>query len=104
MRNTTPPASRPSRPPARCRPRRRTSAGTCCWSSGGKIWPAEADRGWLSAPMRRLSLLLSLPLLLATPALAQQPQPVDDLPRIRITDPTRDLLRLAVPAAFGEGA
>jgi TolB protein len=35
-------------------------------------------------------------------ASAQQPAPVDDLPRIRITDPNRDLLRLGLPNAVGD--
>jgi TolB protein len=38
--------------------------------------------------------------LTAAPALAQKP--ADDLPVIRITDPNRDLLRLAVPDAVGD--
>jgi TolB protein len=39
----------------------------------------------------------------ARPALAQQP-PADDLPRIRIGAPERNLLRLAAPNASGDGA
>jgi TolB protein len=46
------------------------------------------------------SVLLTTLALAATPALAQKP--ADDLPVIRITDPNRDLLRLAVPDAVGD--
>jgi TolB protein len=34
---------------------------------------------------------------------AQQPPANEELPRIRITDPNRDLLRLAIPNAVGDG-
>jgi TolB protein len=47
------------------------------------------------------SALLFLPLaLIAAPARAQKP--ADDLPVIRISDPNRDLLRLAAPNAVGD--
>jgi TolB protein len=53
--------------------------------------------------MRLLSfLVLGLVVAAAGTARAQQ-TPVDDLPRIRITDPVRDLLRLAAPNAVGDG-
>jgi TolB protein len=42
--------------------------------------------------------------LLTSPALAQTPAGSDELPRIRITDPNRDLFRLALPNVVGEGA
>jgi TolB protein len=46
------------------------------------------------------AFLFSALALLAAPARAQKP--ADDLPVIRITDPNRDLLRLAVPDAVGD--
>jgi TolB protein len=40
----------------------------------------------------------------ASPSWAQQPPGGDELPRIRITDPNRDLLRLALPNVVGEAS
>jgi TolB protein len=58
--------------------------------------------GFRSAMIRTLAsgLFLTLLALTASPALAQKP--ADDLPVIRISDPNRDLLRLAVPNAVGD--
>jgi TolB protein len=58
--------------------------------------------GFGSAMTRILAsaLLLLLVALSGAPALAQKP--ADDLPVIRISDPNRDLLRLAVPNAVGD--
>ena len=47
------------------------------------------------------SVILTASVAASAPALAQAP--VDDLPRIRITDPNRDLLRLGLPNAVGDG-
>jgi TolB protein len=55
--------------------------------------------------MIRTSFLLgviSTALLTVAPAASAQ-APVDDLPRVRITDPNRDLLKLGVPNAVGDG-
>jgi TolB protein len=46
--------------------------------------------------------LLVLALLVAAPAAARQ-APVDELPRIVFSDPSRNLLKLAVPNAAGDG-
>ncbi len=55
-----------------------------------------------SLPMRRASLFLTTVLVAsASTARAQPQQQVDELPRIRITDPGRDLLRLGLPNASG---
>ena len=53
-----------------------------------------------------LALITAAPLLASTTAHAQQssaPGGDDDLPHIRITDPNRDLFRLALPNAQGDG-
>jgi TolB protein len=62
---------------------------------------SSAGRTWIG-----LSALTGV-LLLATPVLAQPATPAnaetDELPRIVISDPNRDLFRLALPDATGEG-
>src|SRR3954452_621106 len=101
---TTTPACRRSRRPIGSRrlpsPSRGGTAGASSWRSRGKIWPAERDRGWLDVRMR--ASLLVLALLVAAPAGARQ-TPVDELPRIVFSDPTRNLLKLAIPSAVGDG-
>jgi TolB protein len=46
--------------------------------------------------------LLAAPVLIALSSAAFAQAPVDDLPRIRITDPNRDLFRLGLPNAVGD--
>lgn len=55
----------------------------------------------MTTPLSRAAGLL-VAFACAFPALAEEP-PAEDLPRIRITDPGRDLLPLALPAASGDG-
>src|SRR5262245_41308779 len=52
--------------------------------------------------MKRTWAILVL-ILIPTFANQARAQPAEDLPRIRITDPNRDLLRLALPTAIGDG-
>ncbi|HEY2900931.1 MAG TPA: translocation protein TolB [Polyangia bacterium] len=59
-----------------------------------------------SALFACLAVAITTPLLVATTAHAQQPLSAggdEDLPHIRITDPGRDLFRLALPTAQGDG-
>jgi TolB protein len=54
--------------------------------------------------MRLIAFFLAVALAVAAgPVRAQQPPP-DDLPRIRISGPERNLLRMAAPNAVGDGA
>src|SRR5688572_8431282 len=104
-------------PPVRCHPHPPSGASACAgayrWSSQAKTWPGDTIRGVNDLPpFRGGSMYARVPLstaiatlVLFTSGLAlAQTGAGEEMPRIRISDPNRDLFKLALPNVVGDAA